>query len=44
MAICFFSGSTAFGQPGAVETRRADIRSGGDSGKCTIEVVVRWRG
>jgi len=40
MAICFSFGLTAFGQPGAVETRRADIRGGGDSGKCTIEVVV----
>ena len=40
MAICFFFGLTAFGQPGAVETRRADVRGGGGSGKCTIEVVV----
>lgn len=40
LTICFFSGLTAFGQPGAVETRRADIRGGGGSGKCTIEVVV----
>lgn len=40
MTICFFSGLAAFGQPGAPETRRADIRGGGDNGKCTIEVVV----
>ena len=40
MTICFLSGFAAFGQRGAVETRRAEIRGGGGSGKCTIEVVV----
>src|SRR5712675_282266 len=29
-----------FGQIGAVESRRADIRGGGGDGKCTIEIEV----
>jgi len=30
----------AWGQPGMMSTRRADIRGGGGDGKCTIEVEV----
>ena len=40
-AIILLTCVCAFGQPGSrSQGRRADIRGGGDHGKCTIEVVV----
>lgn len=39
-AIIFLGGVCVVAQPRGADRRRADIRGGGDHGKCTIEVVV----